>query len=76
MGTHFFDALRRLEWTRSVRGRRAHAERRHEKNLVHLSGHKTVDLPADPGRPTGHLALGPHGGTVHTQFKDLAILSD
>ena len=44
--------------------------------LVFLNGHKTVELTDDPGRPSGHLALGLHGGTVHAQFKDLVLLSD
>jgi len=44
--------------------------------LVYLNGHKTVELTDDAGRPEGYFALGLHGGTVHTQFKDLIILSD
>ena len=44
--------------------------------LVYLNGHRTVELTNDSGRLEGYLGLGLHGGTVHTQFKDVVILSD
>ncbi|MBM4033482.1 MAG: DUF1080 domain-containing protein [Planctomycetes bacterium] len=42
---------------------------------VTMNGHKTVDLPNDPGRTEGFFALGMHGGGVHVMFKDIEVLA-
>ncbi|MBM4042139.1 MAG: DUF1080 domain-containing protein [Planctomycetes bacterium] len=42
---------------------------------VTMNGHKTVDLPNDPGRTEGFFALGMHGGGVHVLFKDIEVLA-
>lgn len=45
--------------------------------VVHVNGHKTADLPDDPGRRKGHLGLQLHGGQdMHVEFKDVEILSE
>ena len=43
---------------------------------VTMNGHKTVDLPDDPGRTEGFFALGMHGGGVHVLFKDIEVIGD
>jgi hypothetical protein len=56
------------EWnamTVSARGRQI---------VVHVNGHKTAELPDDPGRLEGYLALQLHGGMeMHVEFKDIEI---
>jgi len=42
---------------------------------VTMNGHKTVDLPNDPGRTEGFFAVGMHGGGVHVIFKDIEVLA-
>ncbi|HUT33854.1 MAG TPA: HEAT repeat domain-containing protein [Planctomycetota bacterium] len=42
---------------------------------VTMNGHKTVELPNDPGRTEGFFALGMHGGGVHVMFKDIEVLA-
>jgi HEAT repeat protein len=43
--------------------------------VVTMNGHKTVELPNDPGRTEGFFALGMHGGGVHVLFKDIEVLT-
>lgn len=49
----------------------------HGRRLVfHVNGYKTVDLPDDPGRPDGKLALQVHGEQdVEVWFKDIELLT-
>jgi hypothetical protein len=45
--------------------------------VVHVNGWKSAELPDDPGRLEGKLALQVHGSQdVHVQFKDIEVLSD
>jgi len=44
--------------------------------VVHLNNHQTVNLPKDTGRPEGLFGLGLHSGNVHTEFRNIQILSD
>ncbi|MHC4346459.1 MAG: 3-keto-disaccharide hydrolase, partial [Planctomycetota bacterium] len=64
--TKFFKPQQWNEMTVSAHGRRI---------VVHVNGHKTIELKDDPGRLEGHLALQMHGGqNMHVLFKDIEIL--
>src|SRR6478735_6254820 len=41
---------------------------------VILNGYVTADLPNDPGRKSGHIALQLHGGmNMHVMFRDIEL---
>ncbi len=48
-----------------------------ENTVVHINGHRTVDLRNDPGRRDGHFALQLHASQdMQVEFKDIQILGD